>query len=159
MQKQQVAFPKNLDRLYGALLNFFRKKLAVTNKRVEEVEKLLKVEEIDDNLLAILDASHRLIAYLDRNGRGVFPVGITSRDSKTDGDSEVGGKLKVKGLQIEECDDYGLYYILDKDNHILFMIDREGNSHFKGIPEDVKTEFEKINRRLDQAGIPPLEEE
>lgn len=141
----QFATAKHLKRLWKLLKSL----LSASNERIAALEKLFLTEDIGDDLLTVTDAAYRILAALDRNGRARFEVGLTSREATIEGDNEVKGTMHLRGTRLMESDDYGLYYILDNDDHILFMIDRAGNTDFKGIPRDIKTELTAIKGRLD----------
>jgi len=140
----QFAKAKHLYRIWSLLKSL----ILASDERIKALEKILQVEDIGDDLLTITDAEYRIIAALDRYGRARFPVGIVSRHSVTEGDSEVNGNLLLRDCKIMECEDNGMFYILDSEDHILFTIDREGCTDFKGIPRDVKQELDQIKTRL-----------
>lgn len=141
----QFATAKHIYRIWKLIKSM----LSASSERIAALEKLFLTNDTGDDLLAITDAAYRILAAIDRNGRVRCEVGLTSREATTEGDHEVKGAMKVRGTRLMESDDYGLYYIIDKDDHILFMIDRDGNTNFKGIPDGIKAELDGIKQRLD----------
>lgn len=140
----QFATAKHIYRIWKLIKSM----LSASTERIAALEKIFLSTDTGNDLLAITDAAYRILAAIDRNGRARFEVGLTSREATTEGDHEVQGAMSVRGTRLMESDDYGLYYILDKDGHILFMIDREGNTDFKGVPSGIKAELDAIKTRL-----------
>ena len=99
----QFATAKHINRIW----RLFKALLSASNERIEALEKILQTEDIGDDVLTITDAAYRILAAFDRNGRARFEVGITSRESKTKGDHEIGGALRLRDTRIMESDDYG----------------------------------------------------
>ena len=141
----QFATAKHLHRLWRLL----RSLISATDERLEALEKILRVNDTGEDLLTITDAAHRILAAIESNGRARFDAGLTAREATTTEDHRVEGTMHLKGTRLMESDDYGLYYILDKEDRILFMIDRDGNTDFKGIPTDIKAELDGIKGRLE----------
>lgn len=140
----QFATAKHINRIW----RLFKALISASTERIEALEKILQTDDIGDDVLTITDAAYRILAAFDRNGRARFEVGITSREAETEGDHEIGGALRLRDTRIMESDDYGIYYILDCEDRILFMIDREGKTDFKGIPRDIKEKIDEIEKRL-----------
>ena len=141
----QFATAKHLWRIWKLI----RSMLSASSERLAALEKLFLTNDTGDDLLAITDAAYRILAAIDRTGRARFDVGLTTRESRTEGDHEVRGAMRVRDTRLMESDDCGLYYITDMNGHILFMIDRDGNTNFKGVPDSIKAELEAIRGRLD----------
>ncbi len=142
----QFATAKHLYRIW----QLFKSIITASDERLKALEKMFRIEDIGDDLLSVTDAEYRVIAALDKYGRAHFPVGMVSKQSETEGDHEIKGDLLLRDCKIAECEDYGMFYILDSEDHILFTIDREGRTDFKGIPHDIKSELDGIKERLDK---------
>lgn len=140
----QFAKAKHLYRIWKLIKSM----LSASTERIAALEKIFLLTDTGEDLLVITDAAYRILAAIDRNGRGRFEVGLTSREAITDGNHEIKGVMSVSGTRMMESDDYGLYYILDKDDTILFMIDREGNTDFKGMPADIGAKFSELEARI-----------
>lgn len=140
----QFAKAKHIYRIWKLIKSM----LSASSERIAALEKLFLSTDTGDDLLAITDAAYRILAAIDRNGRARFEVGLTSREATTEGNHEVKGAMSVRGTRLMESDDYGLYYILDKDDNILFMIDRTGKTDFKGIPTDISAKFSALESRI-----------
>lgn len=140
----QFATAKHIYRIWKLI----KRMLSASSERIAALEKLFLTNDTGDDLLAITDAAYRILAAIDRNGRVRCEVGLSSREATTEGDHEVKGAMKVRGTRLMESDDCGLYYIIDKDDYILFMIDRNGNTDFKGIPTDIKAKFTALESRI-----------
>lgn len=140
----QFAKAKHIYRIW----NLFKRLLSASNERIAILEKILRSEDIGEDLLTITDAAYRVLAALDRNGRARFEVGLTSREATTEGKHEVKGHLDLRGTRLMESDDYGLFYVLDSEERILLIIDREGNTDFKGIPTDIKAALTALDNRI-----------
>jgi len=140
----QFAKAKHIYRIWKLIKSM----LSASTERIAALEKIFLSTDTGNDLLAITDAAYRILAAIDRNGRARFEVGLTSREATTEGDHEVKGAMSVRGTRFMESDDYGLYYILDKNDNILFMIDRTGKTDFKGIPTDISAKFSALEARV-----------
>ena len=140
----QFAKAKHIYRIWKLIKSM----LSASTERIAALEKIFLSTDTGNDLLAITDAAYRILAAIDRNGRARFEVGLTSREATTEGDHKVKGAMSVRGTRFMESDDYGLYYILDKNDNILFMIDRTGKTDFKGIPTDISARFSALEVRV-----------
>ena len=140
----QFATAKHLNRLW----RLFKRLMSASDERIAALEKIFLTDDTGDDLLAITDAAYRVLAALDRNGRARFEAGLTSRDVTAKGDLNAEGILHLRGTRLMESDDYGVFYILDSDDHILFSIDRTGSTDFKGIPTDIKARLDGLESRI-----------
>lgn len=140
----QFAKAKHLNRLWRLTKSL----LTATGERIAALEKMLLCTDTGEDLLAVTDADCRVLAAIDREGKARFEKGLTSREATTEGDHEVMGAVRLRGSRIMESDDYGLFYVLDNEERILLMIDREGNTDFKGIPGDIKTRLTALETRI-----------
>lgn len=141
----QFATAKHINRIWRLL----RSLLLASDERIKALEKILHTEDAGEDLFVVTDAEYRILAAIDRSGRSRFPAGLTSRDAVTENDHEIRGELKLRGARVMESDDYGIFYILDSEERILFMIDQEGSADFKGVPRDVRDELDSVKARLD----------
>lgn len=140
----QFATARHLNRLWRLL----KKLMSASDAKIAALEKLIQTEDLGDDVLAITDAAYRILAALDKRGVARFPVGMVSRESETEGDHRIGGRLRVGECRMEESDDYGIFYVLDKEDRILFCIDGAGNTDFKGIPADIKARLDTLEGRI-----------
>ena len=126
---KQFATAKHLYRLWS----LFKKLLNASESRIAALEKMMQIEEIGEYVLTVTDAECHIVMALDKRGRAQLPK----------------GSLSLRECLIEQSDDPGLFHLLDSEDRLLLSIDKEGNTDFKGIPGDIKTELDGIKARLE----------
>ena len=144
-QQKQYADANNLNDLWKGAIAKFAEKVVV-----ETLQRIIRTDDVEGVLHAILDAESNILSYVDTSGCFHFCVGAA-----TDGDLEVGGDASVEGrVLMENCKvvgsgyESGMFYILDADNHILFEINSQGAVDFKGIPTDIQAALDALDERL-----------
>lgn len=140
----QFATARHLNRLWKLL----KKLINLSDAKIAALEKLIQTDELDDDVLAITDASYHILAAIDKRGIARFPVGMVSREAETEGDHRIGRRLSIKECRMEESDDQGIFYLLDNEYRILLWIDGAGNTDFKGIPTDIKAKLDALEARI-----------
>ena len=115
-QQKQYADANNLNDLWKGAIAKFAEKVVV-----ETLQRIIRTDDVEGVLHAILDAESNILSYVDTSGCFHFCVGAS-----TEGDLEVGGDASVEGrVLMENCKvvgsgyESGMFYILDADNHQL----------------------------------------
>ncbi len=144
-QQKQYADANNLNDLWKGAIAKFAEKVVV-----ETLQRIIRTDDVEGVLHAILDAESNILSYVDTSGCFHFCVGAA-----TEGDLEVGGDASVEGrVLMKNCKvvgsgyESGMFYILDADNHILFEINSQGAVDFKGIPTDIQAALDALDKRL-----------
>ncbi len=117
---------------------------------VDMMQRILHIEDTDDLLCALTDSESNIVSYVDKSGRTHHCAGATTHgDQEVTGDLHAEGKVVVQDCQVMQSVEGGMYYILDSEGHVLFEIDNQGNTNFKGIPGDVQSALDALESRIE----------
>ena len=136
---KECASPRNLNMLWKAAKRVFASSTTV--------QELL-------NMFRTTDKESKVLMAINRDGRAEFPVGTCAGSSEVRGDQMIGGNQRVEGnvmirdVKLIEGVESGFFYIVDKDNYILFEINHLGKADFAGIPRDVQTALNALSERV-----------
>lgn len=117
------------------------------NDKANQYIRTIDDSESKNTVFAITDSESNVLFSIDEDAISRFPS-ITVDNNLT-----VNGTTNNNTVLIEDCKivqyDNGFFYILDNEDHILFQIKADGSVDFKGIPHDIQSAIDNINKRLD----------
>lgn len=146
---KEFATAKHLNTIWKAAKNLF-----AASKTVEELLNMFRTTEMDSDVFAVTDKESKVLMAINDDGRAEFPVGTCAGSSEVRGDQMIGGNQRVEGnvmirdVKLIEGVESGFFYIVDKDNYILFEINHLGKADFAGIPRDVQTALDALSERV-----------
>lgn len=143
-ETKRFADAGNLNDLWKGAIEKFAQKAVV-----EAIQRILRTDDVEGMLHAILDAESNVLSYIDTSGRSHFCAGATSEgDFEAKADMTVGGEVLMENCKVVQGVEGAMFYILDAEGHILFEIDKNGSVDFKGIPTDIQTALDALEERV-----------
>lgn len=143
-ETKRFADANNLNDLWKGAIEKFAQKAVV-----EALQRILRTDDVEGMLHAVLDAESNVLSYIDTSGRSHFCAGATSEgDFEAKDGMRVGGEVLMENCKVVQGIEGAMFYILDEEGHILFEIDKNGSVDFKGIPTDIQAAIDALELRV-----------
>ena len=146
---KECASPRNLNMLWKAA-----KRVFASSTTVQELLNMFRTTDMESDVFAVTDKESKVLMAINRDGRAEFPVGTCAGSSEVRGDQMIGGNQRVEGnvmirdVKLIEGVESGFFYIVDKNDFILFEINHLAQVDFAGIPRDVKSAIDALTERV-----------